>query len=193
MTLRRIAASVLSIALLLWVSEAAAEENEQEQEHVSLKARLYLPISGAVKGGGTFAGTLSVLKFSEQDGHVVAIGTVTGSVTSREGGPLLTALAGPMSFPVQLSPGSAAPTSGAQVTAPAATCQVLHLDVGAVSLNVLGLQVTTQPISIDVSGTSGGTNVLGQLLCTILQTVGNVVGLVNLLNQLLGVLGGLTG
>ena len=77
--------------------------------------------------------------------------------------------------------------------AQASTCGVLHLDLGAVTLNVLGLQVTTQPISIDVSGTSGGSNVLGQLICTILDTVGNVIGLVNLLNQILGLLGGLTG
>jgi len=56
-----------------------------------------------------------------------------------------------------------------------------------------GLQVATQPISIDVSGVTGGTNVLGSLICTILETVNNVVGLVNLLNQLLGILGGLTG
>jgi len=67
------------------------------------------------------------------------------------------------------------------------------LELGAVNLNVLGLQVATQPISIDVSGVTGGTNVLGSLICTILETVNNVVGLVNLLNQLLGILGGLTG
>jgi hypothetical protein len=65
--------------------------------------------------------------------------------------------------------------------------------LGAVNLNVLGLQVTTQPIAIDVSGDSTGTNVLGNLVCTILTTLNNVVGLVNLLNQLLGLLGGLTG
>src|SRR2546426_185528 len=68
-----------------------------------------------------------------------------------------------------------------------------HLAIGAVNLNVLGLQVATQPIAIDVSGDSTGTNVLGNLVCTILTTLNNVVGLVNLLNQLLGILGGLTG
>jgi len=42
---------------------------------------------------------------------------------------------------------------------------LLHLDLGAVNLNVLGLALTTQPISIDLSGqTSAG---LGQLLCSI--------------------------
>jgi hypothetical protein len=70
---------------------------------------------------------------------------------------------------------------------------VLHLAVGAVNFNVLGVQVTTQPISIDLAGDSTGTNVLGNLTCTILTMLNNVVGLVNLLNSLLGVLGGLTG
>jgi len=72
-----------------------------------------------------------------------------------------------------------------------ATCQVLHLEVGAVNLNLLGLQVTTLPIAIDLSGDSAG--VLGNLVCTILETLNNVVGLVDLLNQLLGVLTGLVG
>jgi hypothetical protein len=94
---------------------------------------------------------------------------------------------------VNIEPGSPIVRSAAAAPQQATNCQVLHLDLGAVNLNVLGFQIATQPISIDVSGVTGGTNVLGQLLCTILETVGNVIGLVNLLNQLLGTLGGLTG
>jgi len=70
----------------------------------------------------------------------------------------------------------------------AATCQVLHLDIGAVNLNLQGLIVATQPISIDLSGDSAAP--LGNLVCTIQSTLNNVVGLVGLLNQLLGVLTG---
>jgi hypothetical protein len=107
-----------------------------------------------------------------------------------------TMLVGPLALPVEVGPGSQGAAASPAPAAPqqaAATCQVLHLALGAVNLNVLGLQVTTQPIAIDVSGDSTGTNVLGNLVCTILTTLNNVVGLVNLLNQLLGLLGGLTG
>jgi hypothetical protein len=72
-----------------------------------------------------------------------------------------------------------------------ATCQALHLEIGAVDLNVAGLQITTQPIAIDLSGDSSAP--LGNLVCTILDTLNNVVGLVGLLNQLLGTLTGLVG
>ena len=58
-------------------------------------------------------------------------------------------------------------------------------------LNVAGLQITTQPIAIDLSGDSSAP--LGNLVCTILETLNNVVGLVGLLNQLLGTLTGLVG
>jgi len=47
------------------------------------------------------------------------------------------------------------------------------------------VQVTTLPVSIDLSGDSASP--LGNLTCTILATLNNVVGVVGLLNQLLGV------
>ena len=70
---------------------------------------------------------------------------------------------------------------------------MLHLDVGAVNLNLLGLQVATQPISIDLQASSDSTNVLGHLICTALTTLNDVVGLVDVLNQILGLVGGLVG
>ena len=187
MTMRKMTVLAASVCLLL--CRAAAADNDEGSK---AKAKLYLAITGTGADGVTFAGTLSVQKFSVQNGAAVAIGMVTGTVASA-GTPLGTVLAGPVAFPVSVEPGSAitgkAPVSVQQAT----NCQVLHLDIGAVNLNLLGVTVATQPISIDISGTSGGTNVLGTLLCTILDTVNNVIGLVNLLNQLLGILGGLTG
>jgi hypothetical protein len=183
-------ASALSLALLFCSATAAAREHDDDDRS---KAQLYLPIAGTAARGVTFAGTLSVQKFSQRNGKLVAIGMVSGSATSA-GTPLGTVLAGPIEFPVrEPAPGSLIANDAPVSVQQAATCQVLHLEVGAVNLNVLGLQIATQPIAIDVSGVTGATNVLGQLICTILETVGNVVGLVNLLNQLLGILGGLTG
>ena len=97
-----------------------------------------------------------------------------------------------------IPPASFSPTSygGARVIlAQASTCGVLHLELGAVNLNLLGVVVTTMPVTIDVNGDTAGP--LGNLVCAILATLNNVVGLVNLLNSLLGLvtglLGGLTG
>ena len=77
----------------------------------------------------------------------------------------------------------------------ASTCGVLHLDLGAVNLNLLGVVVTTMPVTIDINGNTAGP--LGNLVCAVLATVNNVVGVVSLLNSLLslvtGLVGGLTG
>jgi len=119
---------------------------------------------------------------------VVAIGIVTGSIPG-----VGTALVGEVALPVQVGPGSQGAAAPNRLVAQqqAATCQALHLEIGAVNLNVLGLQVMTQPIVIDLSGDSSAP--VGNLVCTILQTLNNVVGLVGLLNQLLGALTGLVG
>lgn len=58
---------------------------------------------------------------------------------------------------------------------------------------MLRLIVTTTPITIDISGESGATNLLGTLVCQILATLTNLTGLLGLLNLLPSVLGGLTG
>jgi hypothetical protein len=170
---------------------------------------LVLPLTGAGSGGVTFNGTVAVQRFVQQDGQVFAIGAVSGSV-SGPAGPIGTSIYLPVMFPVHVDNGLtspadrgrihpaslSAPDYGARVIlAQAPTCGVLHLDLGAVNLNLLGVVVTTTPVTIDIDGDTGGP--LGNLVCAILDTVNTAVGLVNLLNSLLGLvtglLGGLTG
>ena len=73
------------------------------------------------------------------------------------------------------------------------SCDVLHLDLGAIDLNLLGVLFTTSPITLDLSATSDAGGVVGQLICTALETVGTVVDLVAALNNILGLLTGLLG
>ena len=170
---------------------------------------LVLPLTGAGTGGVTFNGTVAVQRFVHEDGKVFAIGIVSGSL-SGPAGPIGTSISLPVAFPVRVGDPPTvreereliprvflpSPGYGARVIlAQASTCGVLHLDLGAVNFNLLGVVVTTTPVTIDINGDTGGP--LGNLVCAILATVNNVVGLVNLLNSLLGVvtglLGGLTG
>jgi hypothetical protein len=185
------AVSALSMGLLLGAA-AAAPADQERKEHKKKEAALQLPIAGSFAGGGTFAGTFSIQKFAVRDGQAVAIGFVRGAATIA-GTPLGTVLAGPVSLPVHVEAGGPIVTTaavGAAVVAQA-TCQVVHIELGAVNLNVLGLIVTTQPIVLDLSGDTAGP--LGNLVCTLLDLLNNVVGLVDLLNQILGLLTGLLG
>ena len=167
---------------------------------------LVLPIAGNAASGAHFSGTVAIQRFVARNGAVFAIGVVSGSLSTADG-PVGTSLDLPVAFPVHIGNGVAgvadrrAPYSAPSgydvraIFAQSTTCGVLHLDLGAVNLNLLGVVVTTTPVTIDINGDTGGP--LGNLVCAILSTVNNVVGVVNLLNSLLstvtGLVGGLTG
>ncbi|HZR82536.1 MAG TPA: hypothetical protein VFD92_15685 [Candidatus Binatia bacterium] len=46
-------------------------------------------------------------------------------------------------------------------------CPILNLHLGPIDLNVLGLDVATSPICLDVTGVRGPGNLLGNLLCSV--------------------------
>jgi hypothetical protein len=155
------------------------------------QARVRLPIVGTAAGGATFAGTLSIERFAVRGSSVVAVGMVTGAVTDGSGTPIGSVLVGKVELPVLVGAGAARAAATPSAVITQATCQVLHLDIGAINLNLLGLQFATAPITIDLAADDA--EVLGQLICTALELVGNVVGLVDILNQILGLLTGLLG
>jgi hypothetical protein len=116
-------------------------------------------------------GTFTIQRFANQGGQLVAIGTV--AVQTAEG--VLTA--GVTSVAVQ------------QITA---TCDILHLVLGPLHLDLLGLVVDLNQVVLDIVAQSGAGNLLGNLLCAItnlLNPPGPLSQLVNLLNQLLAALG----
>jgi hypothetical protein len=171
---------------------------------LTVRKALVLPLSGAGADGVTFEGTVAVQRFVHRGGEVFAIGAVSGSL-SGPAGPIGTAVYLPVAFPVDVGPAPLAraergfvdPASstsdyGARlILAQTETCGVLHLELGAVNLNLLGVVVATAPVVIDINGDMGGP--LGTLVCAILATLNTVAGLVNLLNSLLGLLTGLLG
>ena len=86
------------------------------------------------------------------------------------------------------------PVSGITLTPPAAgaTCPVLHLELGPLDLNLLGLRVQLSHVCLDVTATQGG-GLLGDLLCGLTNPPvagGLLEGLLGLLNnpQVLGLL-----
>ena len=93
----------------------------------------------------------------------------------------------------------AAGTLLTQVTAPAqatGSCPILHLELGPLDLTLLGLVVHLDQVVLDITAQQGPGNLLGNLLCAVANllngglNVGTALNqLVNLLNQLLGLLG----
>ena len=162
---------------------------------------LALPVTGTVAGGGTFAGTFTLVRFVARNDQAFAVGLITGVLTDANGH-RRTGLQAPVELPVTLAAGAGgAPAIQNQrgtdrwldrpvIRFVQATCGILHLVLPGVSINLLGFMVTLDPIVFDISGDTAGP--LGNLVCQALELVNNVAGLVGVLNELLGVLGGLT-
>ena len=77
------------------------------------------------------------------------------------------------------------------------TCAILHLELGPLNLNLLGLEVNLDdcadgPVIVDITGERGAGNLLGNLLCGLLGSGGLNLGdtLQDLLDGLLGRLPG---
>jgi hypothetical protein len=109
--------------------------------------------------GGKGAGTLTAIKITNigvVNGHLVASGLATVNTAS----------------------GTAVGVFQNQVLAATTvasnnSCPILHLVLGPIHLNLLGLVVTTNQIVLDVTAVPGAGNLLGNLLCAV----------ANLLNQ----------
>ena len=136
------------------------------------------PVTGTLQDGtGSVAGTLTIDRFASQGGDIVAIGTFSGTITDAAG----------------------TVTSGTQaVTLPvtaSATCDILHLELGPLDLNLLGLMVHLDKVVLDITAQQGPGNLLGNLLCAVAGLLdpgpSPVNAIVALLNQILGILQGL--
>lgn len=155
--------------------------------------RLDVPITGVVQNVGTIAGTFKISKFAIQDGALVALGQLNGTITDTAGGvrTVVTTIAWPVA-----SGGSAEAAAGAScdVASAARDCDILNLVLGPLHLDLLGLVVDLNQVVLTITGTTGAGDLLGNLLCAItgLLDAGSLgQQVVNLLNQLVGVLAGL--
>ena len=119
-----------------------------------------------------FTGAFNLRSFNVVNGVVNAVGTLTG---------ILTTPAGPVSIARTVS----VPIAPAQVTA---TCDILHLELGPLDLDLLGLVVHLDRIVLDIDAQSGPGNLLGNLLCSVVGLLDNPGGLARVLNQILGII-----
>jgi hypothetical protein len=168
---------LISIALLVAVVSMVAFAPMTSAQAASSQAvgGLTVPVTGtftdALGGTGTFTGAFTLTRFVNQGGTLAAVGTLTGTLTD--------------------SLGTVLGTITQQVTMPitnlAATCQVLHLELGPLDLSLLGLNVHLNQVVLDITATRGG-GLLGDLLCSLAGALnGNTAlsGLVQLLNNIL--------
>jgi hypothetical protein len=90
---------------------------------------------------------------------------------------------------------SATQTASQTVLVPVAavqgTCQILHLELGPIDLDLLGLVVHVDKIVVDITAHSGPGNLLGNLLCGLANALNggaSATTIANILNQILAIL-----
>ncbi|MBO2453658.1 hypothetical protein J4573_41680 [Actinomadura barringtoniae] len=134
-----------------------------------------VPVTGTASDGSTFTGTVVPTAFAGQDRTMTLNGVLSGTLRDASG--TTTAVPDqPVSLPVQLD----------------RTCPILHLTLGPLDLNLLGLKVHLDRVVLDITAISGPGNLLGNLLCAIadiLNGTGSTTGLAALIAQLNALLG----
>jgi len=133
-----------------------------------------VPVTG-VFDGGTFAGTVDVVRFEDSDGALQAVAMLTGTLVDANGDVVGTVTDVPVRLPV---------------SALAATCDILHLDLGPLDLELLGLRVHLDRVVLDITAELGG-GLLGTLLCAIaglLDGGAPLAALIELLDRILDIL-----
>jgi hypothetical protein len=69
-----------------------------------------------------------------------------------------------VTLPLQLPTGT---RTGANAAAPLVACSILHLVLGPLDLNLLGLAVHLNTVVLDITAIPGAGNLLGNLLCAV--------------------------
>ncbi len=145
------------------------------------------PVTGTAHNGKQFSGRYKLTRFVNRAGHTYAVGTLTGKVGKRSIKPKTLAM------PIGVARGAGGILGANKVASAAATCPVLHLNLGPLNLNLLGLKVHLNQVILNIDAQSGPGLLLGNLLCGVANLLNTsplptaqTTGLLNILQQLLG-------
>jgi hypothetical protein len=194
----RLLAATLALAVVALVGGGGAQAASAQSitnEFGTLKTS---KVTGHTNKGVTFAGKYHVTKFVERNGHLKAVGRLSGTLTKKSGA--TKAVDGRLRMPVNMSATrtanatSALPTTSSTASTSAVSCDVLHLVLGPLDLDLLGLVVHLDKVVLDITAVPGAGALLGNLLCAVVGLldgtgIGGLSGiLTNLLNAILGIL-----
>jgi hypothetical protein len=127
------------------------------------------PTSGAVNN---VTGTLTINRFANQGGNLMALGTLVATVTDTATGAVRNIVTS-VAVPVTIDPAS--------------SCPILNLTLGPLHLNLLGLVVDLNQVVLNITAVPGAGNLLGNLLCAVANLL-NGGGLSAALNQIVSLL-----
>jgi len=129
-----------------------------------------IPVRGTTATGGTFRGLFDFNNVRIRNGQLVAVGNLTGTLRDAADNVIGT-VDQRVALPLAIGDAS--------------TCDILHLTLGPLDLNLLGLQVHLNRIKLDITAQAGPGNLLGNLLCAIAGLLDQGINLNGVLRDLL--------
>ncbi len=120
-------------------------------------------IEGSFGKSGVVTGTFTPRRFVMQDGALAAVGMLHATLT-RAGGKVVGTTDKVVTVPVMSADGTPMSKSSAMA---AGDCAILHLVLGPLDLNLLGLKVHLDKVVLNIDAAPGAGNLLGNLLCAV--------------------------
>ena len=194
----RVLAATLALAVVALVGGGGAQAASAQTVTNEFGTLTTSKVTGHTSKGATFAGKYHVTKFVTRNGHLKAVGHLSGTLTKKSGA--TKAVSERVRMPVNMSATRAAnttsalPTTSSTASTSAVSCDVLHLVLGPLDLDLLGLVVHLDKVVLDITAVPGAGALLGNLLCAVAGLldgtgIGGLSGiLTNLLNAILGIL-----
>lgn len=193
-TRRAVIAGLMALAMTVGLtaagigSAAAAEGDGGTVVGRSDAGTITSKVVGRTQAGDRVTGSFTPIRVVERDGSLYMKGFLRGVI--RDAGPD-TRFSGTELMPIKKVNGQ--PTDG-RALAGAAQCEILHLVLGPLDIDLLGLQISLSRVVLDIVAVAGAGNLLGNLLCAVagLLDGGPLAGLLDqlrtLLNRILGLL-----
>jgi hypothetical protein len=174
--------AVLTALALVFVSLTPAYAARRNQ----CSEGLVIPVQATSLDQGSFVGQLEITRFAREADSVVAVGLLTGTLTDEMGA--VTGIVRTVKLPVDFTNlASAATAAAAGGITIQQTCDVLHLTLGPLHLDLLGLIIDLNQVQLDITADPAG-GLLGSLLCALAGLLGGAGPIPGLLNQIVGLL-----
>jgi hypothetical protein len=195
----RIFAASLLLALLFSLVLAPADTASAKTKAKNQVTDI--PVSGKAKGGVKFNGLLDITSFAVEGNAIVAHGVLSGTAVDNKGRTVGEITDQAVTLPVRFRgyPKLGAASQFTQVSTNQLqllqrTCEILNLELGPLDLDLLGLVIQLDRIDLEITAVGGPGNLLGNLLCAVVNLLnggGPLQQIANLLNQILAILQGL--
>lgn len=188
-----VAAAVCAVAVAVPASSASSgthQASTASSRQASNAGGYASHVHGTFGKYGRVTGHFKPLRSFVRSGTTYVQGDLSTTLRRSNGQLVGRAMRHDVALPVRASGAHQARTASA--SASRATCTILHLVLGPLDLNLLGLTVHLDTVVLDITAVSGSGNLLGNLLCAVAHLLDNasptltqLLQLANLLNRII--------